>query len=74
MADTEPTPEPQGDPAQTQDIALGLMDQAQDFMLGLLRPWNAYQLGIILALFLVSFVLSRLMGSHVHDWMRTRDG
>ena len=74
MADTEPTPAPQGDPAQTQDIALGLMDQAQDFMLGLLRPWNAYQLGIILALFLVSFVLSRLMGSHVHDWMRTRDG
>jgi small-conductance mechanosensitive channel len=50
------------------------MDRAQDFAVGLLRPWNAYQVGIILGLVVAAWVLSKLIGPHIHDWMRRREG
>lgn len=58
----------------TQEIALGLWDQAQDFFTTLLRPWNAYQIGIALGLFLVAWLLARLFGPRLYEWMRTREG
>jgi small-conductance mechanosensitive channel len=58
----------------TQDIALGLFDQALSFMLGLLRPWNAYQLLIIAGLFLTAWLVSKVIAPKVYDWMRSREG
>lgn len=58
----------------TQEIALGLWGQAYDFATGLMRPWNAYQVGIALALLLTAHVLSRILAPRLHEWMRTREG
>lgn len=57
-----------------QDIALSLWQQMQAFAEGLLRPWNAYQVGIALALLLLAHLLARLFGPRLYEWMRTREG
>ncbi|MEI4262621.1 mechanosensitive ion channel family protein [Roseovarius sp. D0-M9] len=59
---------------QAQDIAFDLWTQAHAFSTALLRPWNAYQIGIILALIVVAHILSVLLGPRMHAWMRTREG
>ncbi len=59
---------------QAQDIALGLWTQAHTFSMALLRPWNAYQIGIILALMVAAHILRVLLGPRLHAWMRTREG
>ncbi|WP_137702437.1 mechanosensitive ion channel family protein [Marimonas lutisalis] len=58
---------------QAQEIALSLADRAQDFLTGLLRPWNAYQVGIALVLFLLAWLLCRLTAPRFKEWMRTRE-
>ena len=57
-----------------QKIALGVWEQLYTFGLNLLRPWNAYQVGIIVALAVVAHILARLFGPRLHNWMRTREG
>ena len=57
-----------------QQIALGVWDQVHVFALNLLRPWNAYQVAIIVGLVVVAHILSRLFGPRLHNWMRTREG
>jgi len=57
-----------------QEIALGLWAQAQLFLTGLMRPWNAYQVGIVLAVFLVAHVMAKIFGPLARDWMREREG
>ncbi len=64
----------EGSPANTQDIALGLVDQAQSFLIGLLRPWNAYQLIIIVALLGLAWIAAKIISPRIHEWMRTREG
>ena len=59
---------------QAQDIALSLWDQAHNFALGLMRPWNAYQVIIIIGLILVAHILRAIFGPRIRDWMRTREG
>jgi len=59
---------------EAKDIVIDLWSQGIDFLFGLLRPWNAYQVGIAAGLFILAFVLSRLFGPRLHDWMRTREG
>ncbi|UYV36646.1 mechanosensitive ion channel [Rhodobacteraceae bacterium D3-12] len=56
-----------------QDIAMSLADRAQVFLTGLLRPWNAYQVGLAIALFLVAWALARFMAPRFREWMRTRE-
>jgi small-conductance mechanosensitive channel len=58
----------------TQEIALGLWAQGETFLRSLLRPWNAYQVGIALALFAVAHLLERWLGPVCHAWMRAREG
>ncbi|GAA6209959.1 mechanosensitive ion channel [Cognatishimia sp. WU-CL00825] len=58
----------------TQEIALSLWDQGVAFLEGLLRPWNAYQVLIVVALLVVSFGLSRFVGPRLRTWMRGREG
>jgi small-conductance mechanosensitive channel len=57
----------------TQDIALGLWAQTELFLRGLLRPWNAYQAGIAVGLFVVAHFARRLLGPGLHGWMRRRE-
>ncbi|MEB8389020.1 mechanosensitive ion channel [Rhodobacteraceae bacterium KMM 6894] len=56
------------------DIALGLWQKVNVFIMGLLRPWNAYQVLIVLGLFLVAHLLRRVLAPRLHDWLRTREG
>lgn len=57
-----------------QDIAWGLWDQGHDFLTGLMRPWNAYQVVIVLGLFIVAHILTKIIGPRLHKWMRSREG
>jgi small-conductance mechanosensitive channel len=59
---------------QAQDIALSLWSQGHAFIMALLRPWNAYQIGIIVALIVAAHILRALLGPRLHGWMRTREG
>ena len=61
-------------PQDTQEIALGLWAQVQDFAMTLLRPWNAYQVGIAIGVFILAAVLARVVAPWFHDWMRKREG
>ena len=61
-------------PEDTQEIALGLWAQAQDFAMTLLRPWNAYQVGIAIGVFILAALLARVVAPRFHDWMRGREG
>jgi len=67
-------PEIPQETADAQEIALSIWQQMQAFGEGLLRPWNAYQVGIALGLFLVAHLFTRYFGPRLHDWMRTREG
>jgi len=57
-----------------QEIALNLWDQAQLFLTGLLRPWNAYQVAIVIGVFALAYCLSRFFGPKLREWLRTREG
>ncbi|MEO0750798.1 MAG: mechanosensitive ion channel domain-containing protein [Pseudomonadota bacterium] len=59
---------------QAQEIALSLWDLVHGFFVNLLRPWNAYQVAIVIALVIAALVLRRLAGPAIHEWMRTREG
>ncbi|MFY0597045.1 MAG: mechanosensitive ion channel [Cognatishimia sp.] len=63
-----------GTEQDTQEIALSLWDQIFGFAEGLLRPWNAYQVLIVIGLLLLAFGLSRVFSPKLHEWMRTREG
>lgn len=59
---------------QAQDLALGLWDLVHGFALNLLRPWNAYQVAIVACIVIAAFVLRKLLGPPILEWMRTREG
>ncbi len=65
---------PGGQRANVQDIALDIWDLVNGFVQGLLRPWNAYQIAIILAIMVAAHILARLFGPVAHNWLRTREG
>ena len=51
-----------------------LLVQAQTFLETLFRPWNAYQIGILIAVFALAHLLRAIFAPRLHDWMRTREG
>ncbi len=55
-----------------QDIAVYLYGQVEVFLNGLLRPWNAYQLAIILGLFVLAHLLGKVLAARWDAWLRTR--
>ena len=59
---------------QAQEIALGLWDQGVAFLNTLMRPWSAYQVVIIFAVFLVATLVARIVAPRLHGWLRTREG
>ncbi|MBF9032952.1 mechanosensitive ion channel [Rhodobacterales bacterium HKCCE2091] len=51
-----------------------LLRQAEVFLNTLLRPWNAYQVGIALAVLAVAWLLARVLGPKIRAWMAAREG
>ena len=51
-----------------------LLAQGVVFLESLLRPWNAYQLLIVLVLFLVAWGLKAATGPRIRAWMAAREG
>ncbi len=56
------------------DIVLGLLARMELFVNGLMRPWNAYQIGILLGLVVVAHLAARLLTPRVNDWLRQQEG
>lgn len=56
------------------DVASGLLIQGEAFLNSLWRPWNAYQIGIAIILFIVAYFLRAILGPRVREWMSTREG
>ncbi len=56
------------------EVALGLLSRGELFLASLLRPWNAYQIGIVLAVFLAAHVFARILVPRLSEWLRTREG
>ena len=59
---------------QVTEIGQSLLMQIEGFLGALLRPWNAYQLGILIGLLVLAHLLRALLGPRLHAWMRTREG
>ncbi|MEM9579250.1 MAG: mechanosensitive ion channel domain-containing protein [Pseudomonadota bacterium] len=55
-------------------VSLSLIEASQDLAAMLLRPWNAYQIGIALAVFVAAHITARILQPGLHDWMRGREG
>ena len=60
--------------AEIAQIGQGLLVQGQDLIESLLRPWNAYQVGIILVTLIASHALGRFCAPELHAWLRSREG
>lgn len=61
-------------PQDTQEIALGLVDTVVNFLTALMRPWNAYQVAIVIGLIILALGLSYFITPKFHNWMRAREG
>ncbi len=61
-------------PQDTQEIALDLWAEAEAFAVTLLRPWNAYQVGIAIGVFILATLLAKVIAPRFHSWMRRREG
>ncbi|MDG3042565.1 mechanosensitive ion channel family protein [Roseicyclus marinus] len=78
----EPDPTPGAPPTEAfappgeilADIAGNLYLRGETFLATLLRPWNAYQVAIILALLLAAWLLRATFGNRIRRWMASRDG
>ncbi|MEL6700319.1 MAG: mechanosensitive ion channel domain-containing protein, partial [Pseudomonadota bacterium] len=44
------------------------------FLTGLLRPWNAYQVGIAIGLFLIAWLVANAATPRVRTWLSDREG
>jgi small-conductance mechanosensitive channel len=73
------------DPEQTQGTGRNALDllleqlaqgwaQGLSFLGELLRPWNAYQVLIVGAVFLAAWALKALLGPRIRAWMASREG
>ncbi|MEL6914501.1 MAG: mechanosensitive ion channel domain-containing protein [Pseudomonadota bacterium] len=58
---------------QLTSIATDLLSRADIFLSGLMRPWSAYQVMIALALFLVSWLIARIIAPRTRTWLSTRE-
>lgn len=74
MTPTEATGSGQAPFEALQTTALALLAQAENFLTSFLRPWNFYQIGIALIVFLIAQVLAHYLAPAMRDWMRSREG
>lgn len=57
-------------PETLTEVSLDLYVWLEAFLINLLRPWNAYQLGIALTVFVAAHLISAIVKPRMHDWMR----
>ncbi|MEL6550892.1 MAG: mechanosensitive ion channel domain-containing protein [Pseudomonadota bacterium] len=55
-------------------IATDLLSRTELFLSGLMRPWSAYQIAIALGLFLLAWLLARIITPRTRTWLSTREG
>jgi len=55
------------------DIGNALFSQGQGFVESLFRPWNFYQVLIVLAVFAAAHILRSTLGPHIRAWMGSRE-
>lgn len=72
-AQVSPEVLPREDIDQILSIGGDILAQLQVFSASLLRPWNLYQIGIILLLFALAHVLRATLGPRIRDWMGARE-
>lgn len=74
MANQDPQPELSAQQIQEiVSIGTDIFSQVQIFAIGLLRPWNLYQVGIVIVLFALAHVLRAVLGPTIRDWMASRE-
>lgn len=61
-------------PETLTEVSLDLYVWLEAFLINLLRPWNAYQLGIALTIFMAAHLISAIVKPRMHDWMRGLEG
>ncbi len=60
--------------AEVVDVGQSLLEQGELLLNSLMRPWNAYQVGIAIALVVVAHLLRALLGPPIREWMGSREG
>ncbi|MGB0440919.1 MAG: hypothetical protein ACPGFC_12590, partial [Paracoccaceae bacterium] len=55
-------------------VGQSLLMQGEALLTSLLRPWNAYQIGIALAVFVAAQLMRVWLGPKVRGWMASREG
>ena len=74
MEEQEPPPELSAQQIQEiVTIGTDIYAQVQIFALGLLRPWNLYQIGIVIGLAVLAHLLRAWLGPAIRDWMASRE-
>ncbi|MCA1774881.1 MAG: mechanosensitive ion channel [Loktanella sp.] len=53
-------------------VGQSLFQQAETFVGTLWRPWNLYQIAIVVGLFVLAHLLRLVFAPRLHEWMRTR--
>ena len=56
------------------DVGQSLLMRAEAFLSTFYRPWNGYQVGIAIALFVLAHLLRVWLGPRVRAWMASREG
>lgn len=72
-AQVSPDTLPREDIDQILSIGNELLAQLEIFAASLLRPWNLYQIGIILVLLALAHLLRATLGPAIRDWMGARE-
>ncbi|GGB93246.1 mechanosensitive ion channel protein [Marivita lacus] len=61
-------------PDSLTEVTLDLFSWAETFLSSLLRPWNAYQVLIVIGVFGFAQLFSMVIKPRMHDWMRGLEG
>ena len=59
---------------EAQAFAESMWGHAQVLIDGVMRPWNAYQIGIAIGIYVAAYCLARLCDPRVRNWLRAREG
>jgi small-conductance mechanosensitive channel len=54
------------------ELGQEIMAEAESLLTILMRPWNAYQLAIVVGLFALAHVINALLAPRLRDWLRAQ--
>ena len=61
-------------PDSLTEVTLDLYSWVETIASSLLRPWNAYQVLIVIGIFVLAHLFSMVIKPRMHDWMRGLEG